>query len=866
MTKLNGPRLGLLAGIAVGAMLAATSAHAYAQAPAGLAAPIAWDLAPQPLADALVAIGRVSDIEVMFTSDDVAGKRAPALKGAHNARDAIALLIRDSGLVAEWQGAAVTVRRPADRRAGTGEGPDIVVTGSRIRGAPPASPVVKVTAEDIRNAGQSDLGQTLRSIPQNFTGGQNPGVGGGSRGVENANINSASSPNLRGLGPDATLTLLNGRRLAYGGVQNAVDLSAIPLDAVDRVEVVADGASALYGSDAVAGVVNILLKKRYEGFSVTGRWGAATDGGDVERQYSAVGGTQWGSGGVMAAVDWSRNSAILARQRDYAARQDDSATLYPSQASRSGLVSLNQAFGDSGIRFSADLLYNIRRHRVQAPFGATGAYDFYGTVNRAHSERFSIAPQLSASLGGWSLGAGLVHAEDSARLSTIFANAGANQYDTRICLCNRLTSGELSADGALIELPAGRLRLALGAGYRRNAFDQSRRRISFVGLADQVSTFSAAQESWYGYAELFAPLVSPEMDVAWLDRLSLSGALRYENYRAMGDVATPKLGLVASPTPGVTFAASWGKSFKAPTLYQQFLDQQTLLLSSGTAPAGSAMLYLSGGNPDLKPERSTNWTATVTLEPNAVAGLSLEASYFDISYSQRVIEPIASTTGVLTNAAYAPFVTLAPTRAQIDAAIAAAPLGLNNLTGRPYDPALVVGIVDNRFTNVARQRARGVDLAARYRAELDGGASLTLSAAASYIDSRRKLIDAQPFRDISGTIFNIPHWRARGGAVFEQGGLSLSGWVSQVGGVTDDRTAILTDIAGQTLVDLVLRYRTGAANGLASNMEFALTALNILNDKPATIRTDQVSYTPFDSTNYSAIGRFVGLSITKRWQ
>jgi hypothetical protein len=230
-----------------------------------------------------------------------------------------------------------------------------------------------------------------------------------------------------------------------------------------------------------------------------------------------------------------------------------------------------------------------------------------------------------------------------------------------------------------------------------------------------------------------------------------------------------------------------------------------------------------------------------------------------------VVEPIPSSTGVLANPIYAPFVTLAPGRAPIDAAIAAAATGLNNATGRPYDPAQVVAIVDNRFTNVARQRARGIDVTASYRAELPG-ASLTLSATASYIDSRRQLIAAQPFVDIAGIIFNIPHWRARGGAVYEQGGLSLSAWVSHVDGVTDNRTATIVGVEGQTSVDLTLRYRTGAEAGLAANMEFALSAQNILNAKPDPIRVDQVAYTPYDSTNYSPIGRYIGLSITKRWQ
>src|SRR5690606_40833053 len=134
----------------------------------------------------------------------------------------------------------------------------VVVTGTRIRGGESASPVITIGSEDIREAGFTDLGQVVRSIPQNFGGGQNPGVAGGATsgaaGIANQNLTGGSSLNLRGLGPDATLTLLNGRRLSYGGFVQAVDISAIPVEAVDRVEILPDGASAIYGSDAVGGV------------------------------------------------------------------------------------------------------------------------------------------------------------------------------------------------------------------------------------------------------------------------------------------------------------------------------------------------------------------------------------------------------------------------------------------------------------------------------------------------------------------------------------------------------------------------------------------------------------------------------------
>jgi iron complex outermembrane receptor protein len=197
------------------------------------------------------------------------------------------------------------------------ESATIIVTGSRIRGAAVAGEVITLDRQMIVAAGQVDLGEALRSLPQNFGGGQNPGVGSGG-GLINNNINSASSANLRGLGPDATLTLLNGHRLPYDSAFGGVDISAIPLAALDRIEVVPDGASALYGSDAVAGVVNVILRRDFEGVTTSAQLGASTDGGYFRRQADIVGGTTWQDGGFLVAYDYARNSEIAARQRSYA--------------------------------------------------------------------------------------------------------------------------------------------------------------------------------------------------------------------------------------------------------------------------------------------------------------------------------------------------------------------------------------------------------------------------------------------------------------------------------------------------------------------------------------------------------------------
>src|SRR3546814_5055713 len=105
---------------------------------------------------------------------------------------------------------------------------------------------------------------------------------------QNVNVNEASTFNLRGIGPSATLTLLNGNRFAYSGTQSVIDISAIPTAAVERIEIVADGASAIYGADAVAGVVNILLRKDYEGVTTSARLGGSTDGGRSEEHTSEL--------------------------------------------------------------------------------------------------------------------------------------------------------------------------------------------------------------------------------------------------------------------------------------------------------------------------------------------------------------------------------------------------------------------------------------------------------------------------------------------------------------------------------------------------------------------------------------------------
>lgn len=193
---------------------------------------------------------------------------------------------------------------------------EIVVTGSRIRrlDRETASPVQTVAREEIERTGLQNVGDVIRgvvmadnqgSIPTAFTGGFAAG---------------SSAISLRGLGVNSTLVLVNGRRMAqYGladdGVRTFVDLNSIPLDAVERVEVLKDGGSAIYGSDAVAGVVNVILRDKYEGFEFGGDVGATGEGDGDSVRLHGIGGFSGERSNAFLSLEASRDQAINHTER-----------------------------------------------------------------------------------------------------------------------------------------------------------------------------------------------------------------------------------------------------------------------------------------------------------------------------------------------------------------------------------------------------------------------------------------------------------------------------------------------------------------------------------------------------------------------
>ena len=161
----------------------------------------------------------------------------------------------------------------------------VVVTGSRLSQdlGELAGQVIVLTAEDIRATGEVTLERVLRQLPENL----NPTTERYGSNLNNvANFTASSTVNLRGLGSESTLILVDGKRIGYNGILGGVtDVSSIPLSQVERIEVVLDGASAIYGSDAVGGVVNIITRKSYEGVELLLNYDTPTEGGFNETRF-----------------------------------------------------------------------------------------------------------------------------------------------------------------------------------------------------------------------------------------------------------------------------------------------------------------------------------------------------------------------------------------------------------------------------------------------------------------------------------------------------------------------------------------------------------------------------------------------------
>ena len=871
--------------------------------------PIALSLPAQSLRDALNGLAGQTGLQIIYTADDVAPNlTAPRLEGSYTPAAALDTLLKNSGLTFEFLNsrtvaigsAAVTTKAGWARTSKVSSSPaessivlaraegaepastltestpqsttssdsdkpvrleEVVVTGSHIRGVQNlGSPVIAFDRKDIEASGSATTQELVRTLTQNLNNVSDMTFDQVNGGMGITESYGGSGINLRGLGGDATLVLINGRRIAASGNGSFVDISLIPLAAIERVEILTDGASAIYGSDAVGGVVNLILRKDFSGVETTVRYGTVTSGDHDESQAAQVMGGSWDSGQAMLSYEYYRRTELLGADRASFAAQPgyyEEALLIPGQKRHGAVATVSQNLGDL-LQLSADLFYARRDSVSGFIYGA----DPYEVLTEGRQRGASLS--LSADLGSdWQARlSGLVDETESYMEQRLRSQPAMFTEDNN----SKLRSFDLAADGALLELPAGALRLAVGGQHRLESLDGT----SAVYQRPVERDVNAI------YAEASIPVVSSSNRFSGVESLDLSLAGRYEEYSDFGSTFNPKVGVSWRPVGGLNIRGTWGTSFKAPLLLQVNPNREYVyaILGQYRKESGPAnIIMLSGSRVDLQPEESTNFTVGFDLAPQE-ASWSLAATYFDIDYTDRIRTPFYGgydTPNVLLDPAFAVVYDRHPDPGylmQLMAHPGAVCITADYLSCPMPAVSEIDAVLDSRYRNLAGVRQKGLDFSLEYEIRHDATSWRFQLSGSHLLDSVERLVPSAPPMEAMNNVWRPVDTRLRGTVVFERGALSLAGFVNYVDGYPDRRAAISTDlqrthVASWTTVDTTVQIKMGSIAPWLSGSTLALSASNLLDRDPPYAANDAGFL--FDGVNANARGRFISLQVNVAW-
>ncbi len=740
---------------------------------------------------------------------------------------------------------------------------EIVVTGTNIRGVENlASPLTVITREDIDRQGFATTQQLLRNVPQFLDAGENGSVTASS--VNGSAATGTVGVNVRGLGVGATLTLVNGRRVAAGGgLRQVVDVSLIPLSAVERVEVLTDGASAIYGTDAIAGVVNFILREDFDGAQTSFRFGGVTEGSSQEYQVGQTLGRTWGSGNVLASYEYYRRNALDTRAREFTEEAPDPSDIVPQTERHSVFVTGNRDLSDT-ISVFGNGFFAVRDTDINVT--SASAVGLLPSINLNQAEQYGATLGAAASLGAnWR--AEFAGSYSSSR-SDNFSDSEVNE-NIRFESDLELSVVDIQADGPLFSLSGGDAKLAIGAQYRSERFESNT-------LSDAVQqAFRGERDVYALFGELYAPIIGESNRRPGVHALDLIVAGRFEDYSDFGSSVDPKVSLRYAPTNSLNFRGTYGTSFRAPnfiTLGGSFggiaLPGIFLLPPPGQAAAPNILL-VDGANPDLGPEQSRAWTLGFDYAPTRLDGLTVKATYFDIRFEDRIARPGA--TGLRTlfpnRDSFGPLLVLPadPNFALLMDEFFPTEVRFNPFGLAPED---IGAVFDDRVQNIASTDVSGLDFAADYLLETDAGDfQLGLSGSYLFRFSQRNLPAGDPV-DTLNLENNPVDLRLRGnlGWIFDSAAVSV--FINYVDSYRSDATGVIQAVDSWTTADLNLTYRFsreryGSAFGDA---RASLSIINVLNEDPPFVdRTNNFSNSGqnFDGANANALGRVVTLQLEK---
>ncbi|MDB5907533.1 MAG: TonB-dependent receptor, partial [Massilia sp.] len=746
---------------------------------------------------------------------------------------------------------AVAAAGPGDGVLNSGT---VIVTGTRSTGLKvenSASPVQVLDASSLARTGQPDL---MQALAQNL-----PSFNAQAFGSDMANM--TLSARLRGLSPNNTLVLVNGKRrhgtsnlAVLGGAYQggaAADLNYIPVAAIDHIEVLQDGAAAQYGTDAIAGVINIILKSNDHGGTATVSGGGYQDGGGRTGDANANIGLMPFETAFLSLTAESKYHGFTNRG-GIDPRVIDPATLaaQPNLLKSPGYPYLNKISGDAQYRqhvFAANFGFDLGSSASFYSFGTYGekkarAFENYRMPNRiptvypngfspleTFSEQdYALTAGVKGTLaGGWKWDLSSTYGLDVSKLG-VATSANISLFNDTGYTPTEFAAGQFKAGQLTNNLDIGRdfdvgwatpLGFAMGLEQRRDTYE--------IVAGDAASRYKEGSQSFPGFSLTDAGKHSRTNSAAYIDfngqpikDLTVDLAARLEHFSDFGNAKVGKLTTRYDFSPAFALRGTYSNGFRAPTLAEEFysatnVSPRSAFVQLAPNSAGAALVGING----LKPEASTNLSAGIVLNPASNLTVTLDA--YQISIRDRIVGSgsLYGSGGSINSPA-------------VTAAILA--------NGNVLDPTVVqTGI--NIFSNAVNTRSRGLEFVATLASSYGEYGKVDWSAAANYNKVEvtkinqapvqlqpQVLLDATAISDIETA---SPKMRVNLGALWKSGAWTVNlreayfGKASEM--VSSDGAVYYeTKIKGSFITDLEVSYKVGTA------WTFSVGANNLFNKYP----------------------------------
>ena len=832
----------------------------------------------------------------------------------------------------------------------------IQVTGSRISrvDVEGPTPVMVFDRDMIESSGAATIAEFLR---------ESPTLMGPNMVTENETLTQvagASGLNYRGFGQDAVLVLLNGRRLPDNPISSTfVDINQLPSAAVQRIEVLNDGASAIYGSDAVAGVINIITRTEYEGATVNFRKGVSSENDGGQDTLSIVTGTSTENSRVLVTFDAFKQDIVKATDREmsksavyngfdgrssygYPAsifKTDFSQGAAPAGCDPKNIVPSDNA--DSGTECKYDFASDYQLVPETERYGAFGLYEYdfneavtgYAQLRYAYSKtKTSNAPapgflkvKVTDDYLPYVNGLDGVGVGDDIFVARRWIEFGNREKDN----INKSAEGILGLKGSMEGLPiADDLNWTFEVGHSEtkgtqkgtngqlyssqmtsgvasgdiNPFDPSKNsaetvakyqqsperegklRLSFAnlradGYLDDLALgwaygLEARQESYYdkvteGYDDIIGGASGNgkgdrkvkatylELSHSPIDILELGAAVRYDKYSDFGNATTGKVSAGLRPVDELLLRASISTGFKAPDLKELYLGQSTGVqkaIDTKSCNAAKAagkttdeinsacrkkeIASTSGGNPDLKAEKSESYNLGFVW--SITDDLSASVDYWDITVEDKI-----TTIGIQE---------ILNNEDQFGDLIQRSPAG--TLGGKESG-----SLVTDTYQNVAEERGKGVDISVRYSFPTDiGDFGVRWDTSHLLSFKRSKGVTGKQCEE-AGT-YGEPQWKSSVALDWSRNAWNGNATVKYIGDYNDNGQGRLGDsckfsnankVASYTTLDLQLGYAFDFGTKVNVGVK------NVGNEKPPFSAEEQWPW--YNQGLYSPVGRFFYLDL-----